>query len=127
MTPVQRVTILGDRASGRTCVLALIAVDEAVQGRHVLWETGHPQDVTRAVELIQRLAGDFVRSVRTGGAGGGLKFHGKGEIMFYAWRGTARPFDTPPLRSWRVDTHIADDVYTEGHPDATRIFKAVLR
>lgn len=73
-------------------------------------------------------AADGVRVVRTNGrysieflAGGQIRFGGPASSSSLWGRSGARG------TSRQIDTHIMDDVLSEAHPDATRVYRALLR
>lgn len=121
----QHLTLLGDRQAGKTTALIRLAALEAVQGESVLYhcQTAPMADdcFHRAVEWLQEsaLSKEVLKVAHTTGHQR-ILFVSGGRIVFL-------PQESRTMRSITPDIHVMDDVQTEPHVAARRIYRGVLR
>jgi hypothetical protein len=131
----QQLTILGDRQSGRTRALCLIAIADAAAGEEVLYECETwnlaEETLRTAADLMYLLCPEKVEHIRRANGqyaiefkGDDLPFHG-GRIRFTS----ASRIESRMMRGARnISTHIMDNMrFCEPHPDALHVIRSVLR
>jgi hypothetical protein len=133
----QQLTILGDRQSGRTRTLGLIALADAASGEEVLYEAESWQMAENCfhdiADLAQVLYPDRIEKIRCANGKYLIEFKAIGSEPPLIPGGRIRFASSTRLESRQmagirtVTTHIMDDVHAEPHPDAVRVIRAVLR
>ncbi len=126
-------TILGDRAAGKTHTLIDMAIDEAARRGGVVWYQCRDRTTTACIlrDVVDRaqqiVPGMIKRVYRTNGceriqftSGGLIDFSITGDRATHSMQKAAYSMQ-------RIGLHVMDDVPSEPYPYAARTVRAVLR